>query len=171
MIWIPLAIIFWPLSWLRGWAVYGARRSPPANGFRRTSSKHTSTAQWIIRYTNQARAKHRLPRLHRYVMLQSAAQGHSDWMAEHSRFSHRGHHGSSPHDRIKKTGFSEPATAENIYKFPSARDRKRLAKELVDGWMKSPGHRANILHRDLRFIGVGITERGGYVYATQNFGG
>ena len=84
------------------------------------------------------------------VMLQSAAQGHSDWMAEHSRFSHRGHHGSSPHDRIKQTGFSEPATAENIYKFPSARDR---------------------LHRDLRFIGVGITERGGYVYATQNFGG
>ena len=37
--------------------------------------------------------------------------------------------------------------------------------------MQSPGHRANILHRDLRFIGVGVAEKSGYVYATQNFGG
>ena len=36
--------------------------------------------------------------------------------------------------------------------------------------MKSPGHRANILNGQLRFIGVGIAQSGNYIYATQNFG-
>ena len=171
MPWTPLAIVLWPLSAMRNRLTYDAARSPPTNGFWRTPSKHSSTAQWIIRYTNQARAKHNRRPLRRYVRLQSAAQEHSDWMARTGSFGHQGHHGSSPHIRMRLAGFDEPATAENIYKYPSTKGRKRLAKGLVDGWMKSPGHRANILNRDLRFIGVGVAESDGYVYATQNFGG
>ena len=39
------------------------------------------------------------------------------------------------------------------------------------GWMDSPGHRANILDRDLTQIGVGRAEGGSYgVYWTQVFG-
>ncbi len=62
-------------------------------------------------------------------------------------------------------------TAENIYKFSTRHDHKKLAKNLVDGWMKSPGHRANILNGQLRYIGVGVAQSGDYIYATQNFGG
>ena len=62
-------------------------------------------------------------------------------------------------------------TAENIYKFLARRNHKKLAKNLVDGWMDSPGHRANILNAQLRHIGVGVAHSDNYIYATQNFGG
>ena len=55
------------------------RRPKP---FVRTPREHRSTAHWILRYTNQARERHNLPRLSRYLALQSAAQGHSNWSAD-----------------------------------------------------------------------------------------
>ena len=90
--------------------------------------------------------------------------------------------------------------AENIYRLPRVKgwsgirwgnsstqwapseyveDSRDMAKLLVDGWMKSPGHRGNILNSASRRIGVGIhilvTEERGYIheeaYATQNFSG
>ena len=135
-----------------------------------TPKREIITAKWILRYTNQARSRHGLRPLVRQEVLQSAAQGHSNWMARHA-FSHTGVRGTSPHQRIEELGFSGGATAENIYKFPARRDRKKLARDLVDGWMKSPGHRANILNGQLRYIGVGVARSGEYIYATQNFGG
>ena len=58
-------------------------------------------------------------------------------------------------------------------------DSEAMAYGLVEGWMNSPGHRANILDGESRRIGVGVTimqmERYGYVdeivFATQNFSG
>ena len=46
-----------------------------------------------------------------------------------------------------------------------------VARALVDGWMKIPGHRANIINRQSRYMGVGVARSGSDVYATQNFGG
>ena len=56
-------------------------------------------------------------------------------------------------------------------------DAEAAARNLVRGWMNSPGHRANILDRDLRRIGVGVavklSDQYGWtletLYATQNF--
>ena len=39
------------------------------------------------------------------------------------------------------------------------------------GWMKSPGHRANLMNPRYTKIGIGIVAKGGYVYATQIFAG
>ena len=58
-----------------------------------------------------------------------------------------------------------------------SRDAEDMARELVQGWMSSPGHRENILKRDSRKISVGVaiqeSPEYGYisetVYATQNF--
>jgi uncharacterized protein YkwD len=45
-----------------------------------------------------------------------------------------------------------------------------LAKELVDIWMKSPGHRANILNAEFNYLGCGaFFDKNNYVYATQAF--
>ena len=85
--------------------------------------------------------------------------------------SHVGAKDLTPHKRMKRAGWAGSATGENIYKYPKARNQQRLARNLVDGWMKSPGHRANILHGGFRYIGVGVQESGGYIWATQNFGG
>ena len=56
-------------------------------------------------------------------------------------------------------------------------DSREMARGLVDQWMDSPGHRANMLKPSYRWIGIGAavhtTEEYGYivekVYATQNF--
>ena len=165
-----IGLLFWLLSAIFREAGLSRNRLRRPDRFYSTPKAHVDTARWVIRYTNQARARHNLKPLSRYLALQSAAQGHSNWMARHS-FSHTGHQGSAPHERIKAIGFAGQMTAENIYKFPAGRDRKKLARDLVDGWMKSPGHRANILNGQLRYIGVGVAQSGNYIYATQNFGG
>ena len=140
--------------------------------FRRTPRAHRKTAEWVLRYTNEARAAHNIPKLRRHLALQSAAQGHSTYMARSGKYSHTGHHGESAGNRTKAAGYSGGYIGENIYRYSSRRDQKRLAKNLVDGWMQSPGHRKNILNRDYRHLGVGIAVGGGgKVYATQNFGG
>ena len=109
--------------------------------------------------------------LQRYLALESAAQKHSNWMARTKHFSHEGRRGSKPHQRMVAETFGGSTTGENIYRFPARRDQKKLAKNLVDGWMKSPGHRRNILHSGFRYLGVGIASSGDYIYAAQNFGG
>ena len=165
-----IGFLFWLLSAIFRWESLSRHRLRQPKRFYATPKTHVDTARFVIRYTNQARARHNLQPLSRYLSLQSAAQGHSNWMARHS-FSPTGYQDSTPHQRIKAIGFAGQMTAENIYKFPARRDQKKLAFDLVDGWMKSPGHRANILNGQLRYIGVGIAQSGNYIYATQNFGG
>lgn len=43
------------------------------------------------------------------------------------------------------------------------------AKACMKGWMNSPGHRANILNPNYRYIGVSIYDAGRGIYATQRF--
>ena len=136
-----------------------------------TPKEHRQTASWVLHHTNRARQRQKLPPLRRYLALESAAQKHSNWMARNRHFSHNGHRGSKPHQRMSAESFRGSTTGENIYQFPSRRDQKKLAKNLVDGWMKSPGHRTNILHSGFKYLGVGIARSGDNVYATQNFGG
>ena len=72
-----------------------------------------------------------------------------------------------------------PADCENIFKYPKqyvpwlGEDvPKEMARQLVDGWMDSPGHRANILRVASHQLGVGVYVNGrvyATVYATQNF--
>jgi hypothetical protein len=59
-------------------------------------------------------------------------------------------------------GFRDPKTGSPI---PS-HTYVSLAKALLDGWMASPGHRANILNEDLRFLGCGA-----YHYVNRGFYG
>ncbi len=144
------------------------RRRRPSRMFT-TPWVHKTTAAWVFNYTNRERKKHGRQPFKRYLILQSAAQGHSDWMAKH-KYSHTGHKGSTPHQRIKTLGFIGGRTAENIHSVPVRRDRRRLARQMVADWMKSPGHRRNILDPQLVYIGIGIAQKGDWVYGTQNFG-
>lgn len=81
--------------------------------------------------------------------LKQAADRHSADMALHDFFSHTGSDGSSMVDRIVQTGYNYSTLAENIaagYSTP---------QQVVDGWMNSDGHRANILNCNLRETGIG----------------
>ena len=44
-----------------------------------------------------------------------------------------------------------------------------MARVIVDSWMTSPGHRANILNPHYTYLGVGVSALGKEVRATQNF--
>jgi uncharacterized protein YkwD len=71
-------------------------------------------------------------------------------------------------DRIRPYG----AFGENImfeYHSLAPFDPENFAKAAVQGWLDSPGHRANILSPDYDRSGIGVAINGGYTYATQVF--
>jgi uncharacterized protein YkwD len=93
--------------------------------------------------------------------LAQAAQDHSTDMAERDYFDHTTPEGLTFADRIVNAGYPTPG-AENIAV------GQQNADQVMDGWMNSDGHRANILNCDLKSIGVGLAEDG--MYWTQDFG-
>ncbi|MFF5258867.1 CAP domain-containing protein [Actinomadura viridis] len=95
--------------------------------------------------------------------LVTAARRHSQDMAANDYFDHTSRNGDSPWDRMKAAGYTSPG-AENIAKGYST------AAAVVEGWMKSPGHRANILNCGLKAIGVGMSGGAGGPWWTQDFG-
>ena len=73
-------------------------------------------------------------------------------------------------DRVSPYG----AFGENImFEFHSLApfNPRIFAKSAVDGWLNSPGHRANILSHDFDRSGIGVAINGGTAYATQVFMG
>jgi uncharacterized protein YkwD len=84
--------------------------------------------------------------------LQSAASGHSSDMATHNYFSHTGLDGSEPGDRITRAGYAWSTWGENI---AAGYDTVR---EVVDGWMQSDGHCANIMNPQFRDMGMACAQ-------------
>ena len=89
--------------------------------------------------------------------LARAARGHASDMARRDYFSHDSLSGASFVDRIRRTGYLRGPRAwivgENLAW--GSGDRSTPAS-IVDAWMHSPGHRANILQRRFREIGIGL---------------
>jgi uncharacterized protein YkwD len=126
----------------------------------------------IYQLTNEVRRKKHLPPLDRDEALVTAARAHSDDMLARNFFSHINPDGKAPQDRLAPTYSRTLArTGENIWSghgYDYA-DSKLLARVIVDSWMTSPGHRANLLNPDYTHQGVGVSVLGKEVRATQNF--
>ena len=120
----------------------------------------------LLHESNKARRKHGVQPLGRTKLLDKLSAQHSKSMArrkhcDHSGFNHRA-------NTVKKmTGLS--SIAENCYMFPAREYNSYVAHKLVEGWLKSPGHRVNLLNGEFKRTGIGIVVRRGYVYATQLF--
>ncbi|MEU1806969.1 CAP domain-containing protein [Streptomyces sp. NPDC019937] len=126
------------------------------------SSAASSAQDQVVDLVNSERAKVGCSPLKVNAKLAKAAEAHSEDMAEHSDMSHTGSDGSSPGDRIERAGYSWSTYGENVaYGYSSA-------KSVMEGWMNSSGHRANILNCDFKEIGVGLAQPGDYW--TQDFG-
>lgn len=127
----------------------------------------------ILEAVNAERAKARLGALQPEPLLQETARGHSDDMFVRNFFAHDDPDGWSPADRIeahhrRMIGL----TGENIWqgRYRTVPEPAKLAREIMDDWLHSPGHRANILKADYTHLGVGVALKGQEVKATQNFG-
>jgi len=127
----------------------------------------------ILRLTNGERRRHGLSELAWDDMLADTARAHAWDMLRRRYFAHATPEGLGPHDRI--TGANRTlilaSTAENLYgaEGPWRETVADLAAEAVQGWMDSPGHRANILRPDLSHLGVGMALDGDRVNIAQNF--
>jgi uncharacterized protein YkwD len=121
----------------------------------------------IVALTNRERVLRGLPTLTISPPLNSAAYQHSFNMAAADRLSHDlgGALRSTPASRLGNAGYSAAAWAENVAVGYTT------AQQVVSAWMRSAGHRANILSPSLREIGVGVVRAaGGELYFTQDFG-
>ncbi len=155
----------------------GVYPADPGNGctgtFVNPPVDHAEAVARVVELTNQARAAHGLPPLSMSSLLNDAAQVQTDDMAANSFHDHVGSDGSTPADRIYRAGYEGSTTGENVACGAAT------PEELVDGWMNSPGHRANILNPDYREIGIGYTfdpvsivlsDGCGYHFWAQTFG-
>ncbi len=118
----------------------------------------------VIRLTNVERSKNGLSPLKENWELSRVARYKSADMRDKIYFSHTSPTYGSPFTMIKKFGISYRTAGENIaagQTTPSA---------VVQAWMNSPGHRANILNANFTEIGVGYASGGSHrYYWTQMF--
>lgn len=103
----------------------------------------------VVFLTNKIRARHGLGELKVDDSLSRAAAEHSSDMAENDYFSHVSRDGDRLRQRTADEGYGSRYVGENI---AAGHD---TAEEVVAGWMRSAGHRANILNAKFNEIGVG----------------
>jgi len=105
---------------------------------------------------NSERSDRGLPPLKENARLRRAALGHSGDMVAGRFFAHESPAGADMADRILGTGYARRqgwSLGENI---AWGTGSLATAAEIQRAWMESPGHRANILRRQFREIGIGI---------------
>jgi uncharacterized protein YkwD len=137
--------------------------NPPGGG----GSGLSGLEDGVLAASNAERAKAGCPALRMDERLRTAARLHSEDMVNSGYFSHTSPDGSGPGERLRDAGYpTDRGWAENI-----ARGYGTVVA-VMDGWMNSDGHRANILNCSMKALGVGVARSGnGRLTWTQSFGG
>ncbi|HLX65149.1 MAG TPA: CAP domain-containing protein [Planctomycetota bacterium] len=119
--------------------------------------------QAIIEQTNVQRRRAGLGELKASAVLCAVARRHAVEMARANKLSHR-LNGKSSSDRVSEAGYKWLAVSENIAW------NQRSVPEVMDGWMRSEGHRENLLGNDITEMGAGIAANAkGELYFVQVF--
>ncbi|MEV0574441.1 MULTISPECIES: CAP domain-containing protein [unclassified Streptomyces] len=140
-----------------------ASASAPAARKSTAPAAPASTQAAVLALVNQERAKVGCSPVTTSSSLTSLAQNFSDDMAARGFFDHTDPDGKSPWDRAAAAGVSGLG-GENI-----ARGQAD-AEAVMEAWMNSEGHRANILNCDYKTLGVGVHLGAGGPWWTQDFG-
>ncbi len=109
-----------------------------------------SLSHQVLTLVNQERRAAGVKPLRLNAQLTASAEAHSQDMALNDYFAHNGLDGRSPAARIVATGYDAFIATENIaagFATPEA---------VVQAWMESPGHRANLLSSSITEMGVGF---------------
>ena len=140
-----------------------ATKAPKKPSASAALSRESSAAAQVLSLVNEERAKVGCSPVAASSALTGLAQNYSEDMAARGFFDHTDPDGRTPWDRAEKAGISNLG-GENI-----ARGQADAAA-VMDAWMNSPGHRANILNCDFKTLGVGVELGSGGPWWTQNFG-
>jgi uncharacterized YkwD family protein len=120
--------------------------NPPATA---TTSQLSAYELKVVELTNVERAKAGLPALQVDTNLSKVARMKSEDMLKNNYFSHTSPTYGSPFDMMRANGITYRSAGENIAM------GQRTPEEVVNAWMNSAGHRANILNSSFTHIGVG----------------
>ena len=115
-----------------------------------------SYEEQVINIVNEVRAQYGLNKLTANWQLSRVARYKSQDMHDNGYFSHTSPVYGSPFDMIKNFGISYRTAGENIAR------GQRTPQEVMNDWMNSSGHRANILNASFTQIGVGYVSDGNY---------
>ena len=124
--------------------------------------KISETEKRLFDSVNRERAERNLPLLKWDEGLARAAREHAERMAERDLLAHQVPGEADLPTRARAAGASFSHIAENIAVGWSA-------EKFHDGWMHSPGHRANILDDAADSIGIAVVEGEVDVYAVEDF--
>jgi uncharacterized protein YkwD len=123
----------------------------------------------MLEQVDAVRRKAGAPPLRANPLLDRAAQRHADDMLAHGYFAHESPGGATVRERAKEAGYDWREIGENIA------EGQFTVDEVMAGWMKSPGHRRNLLDPRFAELGTGLvaakSKEGGYrVLWVQAFG-
>ncbi|MGW0603697.1 CAP domain-containing protein [Streptomyces sp. NPDC002640] len=135
----------------------------PASGGGADLSQEDAARAQVLQLVNQERAAAGCSPVKADSGLTELADDFSSAMAEQDFFDHTDPSGATPWDRAAAAGVSNLG-GENI-----ARGQADAAA-VMDAWMQSDGHRANILNCDFKTLGVGVHFASGGPWWTQDFG-
>lgn len=111
----------------------------------------------ILCLTNAERRLHRLTPLRENLKLRKAALGHASDMVRRSYFSHTAPSGASFVDRIVRSGYTARGESWSLGEnLAWGTGDLGTARAVHEAWMRSSGHRANILKAAYRELGIGI---------------
>ncbi|GAE35256.1 CAP domain-containing protein [Halalkalibacter akibai] len=116
----------------------------------------TDLESQVIELTNVERRNNGLPDLQADASLSHVAREKSNDMQQNNYFSHTSPTYGSPFDMMRDFNVSYNSAGENIAQ------GQRSPQEVVQAWMNSEGHRANILNAEYTHIGVGYQQTGHY---------
>ncbi|WP_028391441.1 CAP domain-containing protein [Bacillus cihuensis] len=128
----------------------------PTNSGTPTSSTISQFEKEVVELTNAERAKNGLKALTIDTELSKVARAKSQDMKDRNYFDHTSPTYGSPFDMMKQFGISYSSAGENIAK------GQTTPQQVVQAWMNSEGHRANILNASYTHIGVGYVQAGNY---------
>jgi uncharacterized protein YkwD len=130
-----------------------------------TAEEPAAAEAELLRLINESRRRANLPALEAMAPLAAVARAHSVDMAENRYVAHNSRSGATPGQRLRDASLLSGLSLENVA-------RGYGAREIHDGLMASPGHRANVLDRRVTHVGIGAARETGpsaALLVTQDF--
>ena len=111
----------------------------------------------ILEMTNAFRTESKLGAVKPNAALTAAARAFAEYLARTGQFAHEAD-GRQPAQRAEASGYRYCLISENLAMNLDSRgfEARALAREAVEGWKNSPGHRANMLRPTVTEIGVAV---------------
>lgn len=158
------------LTLVPNWCAYAQQsQSAPAATPNDDADEAVSSADNIVKATNEFRAANRLQAVTQNDSLNKAAQAFAEYMARTGAFDHHAD-GRTPSGRATQQGYNYSFISENIAWRSAGYPTTEIGADFVDDWKGSPGHCANMLTPNVTEIGVGIAHSKNGSYAVQMFG-